>query len=71
MGSSFDYYKKICEEVLSDTQTKLGTASSSFSKNENRWLEMNPGLTKDAISQELTYLQTYIENKRNIIKKIN
>jgi len=71
MGSSFDYYKKICEEVLSDTQTKLGTASSSFSKNENRWLEMNPGLTKDAISQELTYLQTYIENKRNIIKNIN
>lgn len=70
-GSSYDYYKKICEEVLSEMQTQLSKSKDGFSKNEDRWLKFNPGLTKEAISQELSYLQTYIENKRNVIKKIN
>jgi aminopeptidase N len=71
IGSSFDYYKKICDDVLSEVQIKLAESSVNFTKNESRWLKINPGLTKEAASQELSYLHSYIENKRNVIKNIN
>ena len=71
LGGSFDYYKMICEEVLLEVQTKLEASSINFNKNETRWLKINPGLTKEDIAKEISYLQTYVENKRNVLKNIN
>ena len=71
LGGSFDYYKMICEEVLLEVQTKLEASSINFNKNETRWLKINPGFTKEDIAKEISYLQTYVENKRNVLKNIN